>query len=258
MPRLFLIVFIYLSSASLVFSQDNWNTAKGTHFIVYYNQADPTFIEKLITKAEEHYDKIADDLGFRRYNFWLWDKRAKIYVYNDARGYQAATGEPEWSMGATISRSKVIHTFLGAQGFFERILPHELGHIIFREFVGFNNRAIPLWLDEGVASHQEQKTSSLNRALVKEAIKKGTCMDLKQLASFNPHSSGDNNKVSLFYAESVSIVDYLIREFGRENFVFFCQNLRDKEDLEQALRRVYPFDSLEKLDRAWQENLKDA
>ena len=50
--------------------------------------------------------------------------------------------------------------------------------------------------------------------------------------------------------------DYLIKEYGKDNFVLFCQNLRDKKDLRRALCLVYPFSGLQDFGEAWQRYLK--
>lgn len=237
-------------------STEDWYVDKSTHFIVYYKKAPGSFVRQVIDRAEEYYNQIADDLGFRRFNFWLWDNRAKIYIYNDAGDYQAATGQPAWSSGCAMVAIKTIHTYPFARGFFDMLLPHEMGHIIFREFVGFDNPAITNWLDEGVASYQERhfRYSMANR-LLKEAIKNGTFLGLEELSRFRLLLTQDRSLVTLFYSEAVSIVDYLIKEFGRDDFVLFCQNLRDKKDLRQAIASTYPFSNLKGLDEAWQEYL---
>ena len=122
-------------------STENWNTSKSSHFIVSFKNAPEKFIEELIDQAEGYYDKIADNLGFTRFNFWLWDNRAKIYIYDNAEDYRASTKQPAWSVGSARVQEKLIYSFPYAQGFFETVLPHELGHIIFREFVGSDNPA---------------------------------------------------------------------------------------------------------------------
>ena len=234
---------------------DTWNTAKSMHFIIYYKNAPDRFLDELTDKAENYYNKIADDLGFRRYNFWLWDNRAKIYIYNDAKDYQAATGEPLWSSGCAYPREKVIRTFPYAKKFFDTILPHEMGHIIFREFVGFDNNAIPVWLDEGVASYQQDLRFSAAGIMIKDALRKNRFIPLGELSEINSLSTADTDKVNLFYAEAVSIVDYLVKEFGQDRFMLFCQILRDKNNLEQALILTYSFKNIEELDKAWQNYL---
>jgi len=258
MKRYILFLALFFISFGILGAKqtDKWNTAKSTHFILYYKNAPQEFIERLTDKAEEYYNRIADDLGFSRYNFWLWDNRAKIYIYDDARDYQLATGYPRWSGGSAVVENKVIQTHPACEGFFETILPHEMGHIIFREFVGFNNNAIPLWLEEGVASYQEKLKYSMADALVREAINKNNFMTLEKLTNLNVPSAMDKDTAKIFYAESFSIVDFLIKGFGKDSFVVFCQNLRDKKNLERAIASSYPFSNIQELDLAWQRYLK--
>jgi hypothetical protein len=256
MRRYSLIILIFIFTFSFVFAKSgDWEMTKSTHFIIYYKNAPEDFLVQLIKEAEDYYDEIADNLGFRRRDFWLWDNRAKIYIYDDKEDYQSATGKPEWSSGFAVPQLKTIHSFPYAKTFFQTILPHELGHIIFREFVGFNNK-IPIWLDEGVAAYQENLKYRRAAALVKEALKTDTFIELKDLSSLNPQEIQDEERVNLFYAEAISIIDYLIKEFGKDNFVFFCQQLRDKGNLEKALAYTYPFYNLEELGYAWEKYLK--
>jgi len=258
MKKLSVRVLILLLSFFYTFAEaDEWRIAKSTHFIVYYKEAKDSFINRAIETAEQYYDKIADDLGFRRYDFWLWDKRAKIYIYNDLEDYQTATGQPDWSSGIALPKDKIIQTFPDAQGFFDRVLPHEMGHIIFREFVGFDNHAIPVWLDEGVASSRECQRYAASSMLVKQAIKNGKFIEMEELAKFNPLGIKDDAAVSLFYAESISVVDYLLKEFGRDRFVLFCQTLRDKQDLERAVSYAYSFSDIADLGRSWRKYLNN-
>lgn len=259
MPKLsfsIILFFCVIFISQKALAQEQWNTSKSTHFIVYYKNAPSDFIDDLISKSEELYDRIAENLGFTRFNFWLWDKRAKIYIYDDAVSYQKATSQPAWSAGAAIPSLKVIHTFPYAKGFFDTVLPHEMGHIIFREFVGFDNPAVPLWLDEGVASFQEKQRYYSANSIVKNAITQGKFTSLENLGSVNPGNLLDQSAAQIYYAEAISIVDFLFKEYGRENFVVFCQYLRDKKNLERSMSLIYPFSNIKELGEAWQKYLK--
>jgi len=254
---LFLTIMCISSTAFTQDKPDSWKTNKSTHFIVYYRNAPEDFIDTLIDRAEDYYNRIADDLGFRRFNFWLWENRAKIYIHDNVADFQFATGQPGWSGGCALIRDKIIHSFPYAEGFFDTILPHEMGHIIFREFVGFDNNTIPLWLEERVASYQEKlRYSSAIRELGRR-IKEGNFMNLETLSSANLHLTVDSNAVQLFYVEAFSIVDFLIKDFGKDKFVIFCQNLRDKNNFQSALASSYPFGDIKELDSAWQKHLKN-
>lgn len=233
-----------------------WNTAKSTHFIIYYVKADDAFVRSVVEYAEKYYEKIADRLGFRRYNFWLWDNRAQIYIHENALEYQKATGQPNWSLGSASPEEKIIHTFLREEGFLDSILPHEMGHIIFREFVGFDNSAIPLWFEEGVASYQEASKLAIAKEVVQQALKDGSFLDIEGLARFDAKNIKDEKEINIFYAESISIVNYLIKKFGNDRFVLFCQYLRDKKNFQRALASSYPFANIKELERSWVEDIK--
>ena len=254
---LVVVLIVFLSLFPRLTKADDWQVAKSTHFIIYYKNAPLDFIENLMEESEDYYNSIAENLGFRRYSFWLWDDRAKIYIYDDAKGYQSTTNKPGWSMGSAIPKDKIIHAFPHAQRFFDTTLPHEMGHIIFREFVGFENNAVPIWLDEGVASYQEKFGRPMAKRLVKEAMDKNRFVGLEWLSNINPQSIKDPEMVNLFYAEAISIVDYLIEEFGKDKFLFFCQALRDKRNLGEVIQSSYSFKNIQELDSAWQRYLKN-
>ena len=252
-----ILAILLLYNSALSQGSDNWNNKKSTHFIVYFKNAPEDFIDKVLGRSEDYYNRIAENLGFMRFDFWLWDNRAKIYIYNDDKDYRQATGQPNWSYGFAVAEEKVIRAFPYAKDFFDTILPHEMGHIIFREFVGFNNHAVPIWLDEGVAYYQENAKFSSPGLLIKRSLSQGRFINLQGLFHLNPQLMQDDESVNLFYAEAVSIVDYLIREFGKDNFVLFCQTLRDRKNLESAIRSNYPFNNIQELDEAWQKYLKE-
>ncbi len=252
-----LILALLLYNNSPVYCEKSWLTVKSTHFFVHYRNAPSDFIEDLVEKSEEYYDKIAEDLGFRRYDFWLWDNRAKIYIYDDAEEYQAQTGQPSWSIGSVVPKDKIIHAFPGVRDFFTTVLPHEMGHIIFREFVGFDNSSVPLWLDEGVARYQERARYMAASRILKRDWQEGRLISLPELSNFNPRLVNNPDSVNLFYAEAIGVVEFLIKEFGKDKFVYFCQNIRDKKNLNSAISSTYPFKDLLELDKAWKEYLDE-
>lgn len=250
-------VLCLLFSVSFAFDEKGWNVEKSTHFIVYYKKADRSFVSQVIEKAEECYKSIAENLGFTRYDFWLWDKRARIYIYNDSQDYQKKTGKPSWSGGVAYYHEKVIETYPWAGGFFQSLLPHELGHIIFREFVGGQSNA-PTWLDEGVACFQERsKRKDLKNKLL-QALEEKKLIPLDRLSQLNISFVQDKETVELYYLEALSVVTYLMEEFGRDNFVRLCHALKERKRFDEAINEAYRvFKNLEELNKAWLRYIKD-
>ena len=101
-----LLLFIFIPV--IVFAQNQpWRVFKSTHFLVYYQQAPDDFLNQLTQKAEEYYDEITNDFGFNRFNFWTWDNRAKIYLFDNQDEYRQANSNLDWSAGLVTVNNKL-------------------------------------------------------------------------------------------------------------------------------------------------------
>lgn len=245
----FLLLFLFFPIVAFA-AKGDWQLLKSTHFFIYYKEAPQSTVERLAQAAESCYSNITNELGFNRFNFWTWDRRARIYIFDTQQDYRKDTDAPDWSAGQAAVANKLIKTFVTAPGFLNNILPHELAHIIFREMVGFNNPAVPLWLEEGVASYQGENIYAV-KAKLAEGIRSGNFISLGDLSRLGLSKSEDKARAALFYAEAYSLVKYLISEFGRDKFVFFCQSLRDSRNLAAALSKAYSFSNMANFEEGW-------
>jgi hypothetical protein len=249
-------VLYTLCFAAMVFSAPEWKEHRSRHFIIYYKNAPQEFVKTVEDSAEDYYDTILYDLGFSRDSFWTWENRAQIYIYDDEKDYLTSSKQASWSRGSTLMGSKTIRAYPTAHGFFDSTLPHELGHIIFREYVGLAVD-IPLWLDEGIAMYQEKAKRWGADADVKAAISDGRFIPLEDLSKMRLTKETDIGTVLLFYAEAASVVHYLISELGSFKFSNFCENLKDGIPFDQSLEKsYYRFKSVEDLNKAWLGYLK--
>ena len=231
----------------------SWNNVeKSKHFLIYFQDAPAEYINRLVREAERSYKNITEYLGFVRFDFWIWDNRCKIFLYPDADTYLKTTGVIGWSRGHVQVVTKEISTYIWQEMFFDTILPHEIGHIIFREFVGYS-KVLPLWLDEGVACMQEYESN--------ERLATAKCLvNLKLYTHLDDLSKIQDSGVIIpfiFYNESASLVDFLLRRYGRGKFVDFCRSLRDEPDWKQSLRGVYRLKNLDELERNWVMDLTE-
>ncbi len=230
-----------------------WKIKKSTHFIIYYDQnIEKRYIDGVIKYAERYYNTIAQDLGFTWFDFWSWDNRAKIYIYKDRNEYLKETNQPQWSGGTVSVKEKAIFTFPWQKDFLNRLLPHELTHIIFREVIGHKVQ-IPLWFEEGIAVYEE-RVEKRYKELVKNFLEMSMIIPLHKLSVLKKR---DLILSKLFYAESASVIEFLLTQFGKEKFYKFCKFLRDKKNFSKALREIYYFKNLEELNEAWLEYVKN-
>jgi len=246
---LFLLTLAWISPATAEISTSLWQTTKSQHFIIYYQDVSyKAYVDKLISQAEDYYKNIVDELGYRRFDFWTWDNRAKIYLFNSSQDYQKDNGRLAWS-GATVQvKKRTMHTFVHQEGFFESILPHELTHIIFREFIGMKV-TLPLWIDEGVACSQEKTTLNERLQFAKNLVKSEMNLSLDNLTRIS-----DYNLVvpKVFYSEAASLVVFLLKQgYGGKNFLEFSRKLRDGSTWQDALKDIYGFKDIKDLETQW-------
>lgn len=226
-----------------------WKTEKSQHAIIYYQEAPSGYVERLINEAEKYYNSILEDLGYRRFEFWSWDNRAKIYLYKDASNYHTDTQRASWSGAMVNIKKRTIKTFIGQAGFFDSILPHEMTHIIFREFIG-EKENLPLWLDEGIAGSQEKSNLNERMKVARNLVSLDIYLDVNKLSEIR-----DSTLVvpQIFYAQSASLVVFLLEQYGRDKFLEFSRRLRDGTNWQEALISVYRFADLNDMQEKWKE-----
>jgi hypothetical protein len=234
-----LILVVLVSSRVLVGYAFTWEELKGEHFIIFYTDDKP-FGYSVLRKAEEYYRLIAKDLGYQRYSdFWQWDDRVKIYIYPDRESYHQAVNQPGWSEGVADYKNKEILSYAWSQNFLDSLLPHEMAHLIFRDYVGFRGK-VPLWMDEGVAQWSELPKRTLFREQPKSFLQEKDLVPIEELMTADVRSSQDVKAVQHFYIQSAMLVGFMIEKYGASNFINFCRKLRDGKTIEGALKFVYP------------------
>ena len=178
-------------------------------------------------------------------------------------------------------QEKQIVSYAWSKGFLDSLLPHEMAHLIFRDFVGFTGE-IPLWLDEGVAQWAEEAKRPQMEKIAKNSFRQGKMLLVDDLMKLDIRRLKDIHKVYIrptltrkgkqgilfltadslvnaYYLGSVSLVGFLIEKYGSQKFAIFCRQLRDGKSVEEALRFAYPaqirdFGSLED---KWREYLEE-
>lgn len=251
--RIFVLFSILYSLFSFTVTHaQEWHEMKGEHFFVYYQQ-DKKFANDVLRQSESYYRSIASELGYQRYSgFWTWENRVKIYIYPDKESFLKVTGQNPWSEGMADYTNKSVISYAWNQDFLEALLPHEITHLIFRDYVGIDSE-IPLWLDEGVAQWMEPQKRELLQAAMAKIIVDGKILPLDGLMRLDVRQVSDSDLVHTFYVEAASLVGFLIKEYGSSDFINFCRQLRDKKNVREALTFAYPTTvrTLEQLEEKW-------
>lgn len=112
-----------------------------------------------------------------------------------------------------------------AQGIIAAVLPHELNHTVLYSRLRYS---LPRWMDEGASSLVEHPSSHVkDREEIREAIKTRTFIPFSSIINHRDYPS--HGKISLWYAESFSLVHFLVHEEDQASFIALLQASKTKE-----------------------------
>jgi hypothetical protein len=134
----------------------------------------------------------------------------------------------------------------------ERILPHELTHILLYQRMGEDGYSnLPSWLNEGLATLQEHPPDAAFRIALDEAVRQDSLLPLESLCAAFPFSSSD---ATLAYAQSASVVQYIKDIYGIGGISSLLDSYQEgttcKGGVQRALQR-----SIADLEIEWQATI---
>ncbi len=156
----------------------------------------------------------------------------------------------EWTGGRARPEFNTILLFIAPSDldWGKKAVAHEMGHLVTHQITSSPyGSALPPWLDEGLAMHAEGTQSDSDASLLKDAIAAGNISTLKSLSS--PFSANPQ-EAYLDYAQSQSVVEFLLNQYGNDKMNQLLVTLNDGYSMDDTLIKVYGFD-LDGLDSAW-------
>lgn len=259
---LFLICFIFGHPAETfaIDATQGFTEIVSEHFRARYLVAsDRDLARRALDRAEYFYKRIARNIGYSRFDgYWTWERRAGIVLFPDKISFSRFTGQPGWSVGYASRESMFFHnktivSFSGQENFFDEVLPHELAHLIIWDYFDRNIGAVPVWLEEGLAQMEEvNKKESVKEAL-RPVVQAQKHIEFHTLNTLKPSELQDHAQVAIFYAESLSLVVFLVEKYGQDAFYKLCKELREGKSFEAALPRAYNaiFKTLDDVQDRW-------
>jgi hypothetical protein len=182
-----------------------------------------------------------------------WQEPLHIYIYPSAADLRAAlrlTGR-DWvgahahpELGVILVTASNPRT---AVVDLRQSIPHELSHLLLYQATGPGYASVPRWFDEGLASLFEVAPNPAFEAILQEAIATGATIPFAELCYHFP--AGDD-RVTLAYAQSVSLVRLIQAEYGNNALNQMVRAFVDGADCQSAVKRVLGM-SLAELNAYW-------
>ncbi len=225
-----------------------WQTlTEGLVTIKWYN-GDKTFADKIMSSAQDALGRLEKTIGAKV------QKPVKIFIYANANDLRGAMIFPqEWTGGVTYTGYGVLAIGIAPDNLAwgQRAISHELTHLIVHQVIFNPYSDLPVWLDEGLAMYNEGPLEASFQSVLDQAIKQGTLISVKSLAS--PFSASSELSY-LSYAESYSVIEYLVTQYGQGKMLALLDTFRKGSTYDNALQQVYGFD-MARLNTLWREYL---
>lgn len=226
----------------------SWQTITADMITLYWYEGSKSFAQELLTTAQNAVARLAADTGA------YLKEPIRLYIYAGANDLQGSMIFPqEWTGGVTFTRYGCIAIGISTLNLSwgKRAIAHELTHLVTNQMTLNPYNEIPVWLDEGLAMVNEGPMLSQFSSALTKAINNNTLLSVQTLAS--PFSAyADLSYLS--YAESYSVVDYLIRTYGKDKMFQLLDTFRQGSTYDGALKKVYGSDTAG-LNTAWRKTL---
>jgi hypothetical protein len=230
---------------------EGWSVAETTNYRIYYTGAHAW---------AERTAQVAERTRARMYRKWFgeeapsWDPKCDIFLHATAPDYSRATGVPPSSPGHSSFRldggrvlGRRIDLHCDDAGILDGVLPHEATHVVLAG--NFGTQPIPRWADEGIAvlTEPRDKIDRHLRNLPRHRDDR-QLFALRQLMQMSDYPEA--TRVGAFYAQSVSLVEFLSKERDAQ---VFTQFVRDglRSGWETALQRHYGYRGFDELEQRW-------
>jgi len=133
----------------------------------------------------------------------------------------------------------------------QRLVPHELTHIMLYRSLGDGFNRLPTWLEEGIASMEELDPNPDYASALEAASKNNSLLSFDDLCASFPADSG---RAYLAFAESQSFVRFLRDTYGNTGIVALTQAYADGLDCDLGATRAVGV-PLDQLDARWRETV---
>jgi hypothetical protein len=135
----------------------------------------------------------------------------------------------------------------------EAIMKHELCHLLLHKNIKDQN--LPVWLDEGIAQWVSGGLADIiidRYSVLDDAVLSNRLIRLKYIEEGFPD---DGRRLTLAYAESKSLIDYIISDYGPDGLLRLLDYLKDGDGINSAVQKAYAI-SFDELEKRWYDRLK--
>ncbi len=226
----------------------HWTAIQGQNINLHWYRGSQAFGQDLHTAAVDSLRTLQSETGLKP------DAPIDLYIYgsnNDLK--DAVLYEPGWTGGLAYPEYNI--TIIGIPpdqtDWGKRAQAHELTHVLVGHLTFSCLGIVPTWLDEGLAVYGEGGPDEAGRQQLQDAINSNTLLPVQSLSG---GFSEDPGQANLAYSQSYSLVNFLIKTYGRDKIIALLTALHNSATVDAALQQTYGFD-IAGFEAAWRADV---
>ena len=225
-----------------------WESLMGDSITLLWYSGDQAFAQELLDAALGALDKLAKDTGAHL------EQPVRIYVYASSGDLRGAMVYPqEWTGGVAFTEYGIVAIGVDIDNLIwgKRCVAHEVAHLVTFQMTFNPYGDPPTWLNEGLSMYAEGDLEVYLQSILEQAISEDNLISVQSLSASFPARA---EEAYLCYAESYSLADFLIQNYGRDRMLQLLSAFKEGSSYDGALLKVYNFDT-DGLDDLWRQSL---
>jgi len=225
----------------------SWESVSEGDVSVYWYAGSRSSAESSLEVARETLDEMSALLGV------TVDYPVKVWIYDSYEDMLPALvrRSEAHAQRVVVAGMRVSSDTILMQGEGDDdTLRHELTHIVTHVAGEGPYGSLPAWLDEGTAMHGQSEPGEGFTSALDKAVERDSLLSVRSMTA----PTGDASKVTLFYGQAWSLVDFLIETYGSAKLAELYAVFKEGSTVDKALLKVYGFDQ-GGLEDAWRASL---
>ena len=224
-----------------------WDSMQAGLVNVWWNQGSDEYAAEVAHSANRTLLLLEDEYGITT------SEPVRIVMYGNDRDFASALrpNSAEWIGGVAYSSLSLIIANVrpgtNAMREIDRMIPHEVSHVAMHHAAANPYNSPPPWLDEGLATFVQAVGDPRLAPALDRAVRDGRLIPIGALRSSFPL---DPEQALLSYAESLSIVTYLVETYGQSTVGDLATVYQQEVTHDEAVERVLGM-TVDDLDAEW-------
>ena len=226
----------------------DWQNLSEGLIRLHYYYPDSSYGTQLKDTAVKALDRLATDTGIKP------DQPIDLYIYSSTQDMRDAVFyEPGWTGGLAYPEYNILIIGIdpGNLEWGKTTEAHEMTHVLVGDYTFSCLGSIPTWLNEGLAVYGEGGPDASETAYFEQNQKDNSLLTFKVLSG---GFSEDPDTADLSYSQSYYMVDYLVKNYGKEKMLRLLSDLKDGMEINDSLQDTYGF-NLAGFEEEWRASL---